>query len=176
MGLCRTRPLTSPDVSRAISRRQARAYHRNAEVRGRLAEGREMAQSGQLAWRARGAADREPPAEFVALRSDALRRGRETRERSRAHAVQARLTELGCTDLSDYLRTAYAAGASLADLRAATGLGTYRLVALVGSSGAGKSGCGHSTVDNYRSHAAALSPVGPSTPPDATTPQNCRAT
>ena len=72
---------------------------------------------------------REPPAELVAVRRDALHRGRQTRDRERDQAVRARLSELGYTDLCAYLRTEYAAGDSLVDLRAATGLGTQRLKA-----------------------------------------------
>ncbi|MGI8528826.1 MAG: hypothetical protein ACR2KO_05040 [Geodermatophilaceae bacterium] len=86
-----------------------------------------MARSGQLAWRARGAVGREPAAELAAVRREALRRGRQTLARDRNDVVQARLAELGGSDLGEYLRATYAAGAGLADLRAATGLGTLRL-------------------------------------------------
>lgn len=127
LGLCRTRPMTSDDVSEAISRRQAEAYRHGPELRSRLAEGQQMARSGQLAWRARGAVGREPAPELAAVRREALRRGRQTLARDCNDVVQARLAELGGSDLGEYLRATYAAGAGLADLRAATGLGTLRL-------------------------------------------------
>lgn len=127
LGLCRTEPMTSDDVSEAISRRQAEAYRHGPEVRSRLAEGQQMARSGQLAWRARGAVGGEPAPELAAVRREALRRGRQTLARDRNDVVQARLAELGGSDLGEYLRATYAAGAGLADLRTATGLGTLRL-------------------------------------------------
>ncbi|MBA2552459.1 MAG: MucR family transcriptional regulator, partial [Geodermatophilaceae bacterium] len=87
MGLCRSRPLTAGDVSAAISRRQAEAYRAHPDLRERLAAGQQLARSGQLAWRARSALDVEPPAEHSAVRSDTLRRGRETRDRQREAAL-----------------------------------------------------------------------------------------
>jgi hypothetical protein len=155
MGLCRTRSLTADDVSLAISRRQAEAYRRGPQVRGRLAEGQRLARSGQLTWRARGAVDREQPAELIAVRRDALHRGRQRREQEREHAVRGRLAELGCSDLADYLRTAYADGASLADLRAATGLGTTRLRQTMTTAGIDLRRPGHTTLAGRRSRAEA---------------------
>lgn len=130
LGLCRTRPLTSDELSEAVSRRRAEAYRQCPELRSRLAEGRAMAGSG-----ARGAVAHEPSAETVAVRRDALRKGRQTRDRDRNHAVRARLVGLGYTDLGDYLRAAYAAGDSLDDLRMATGLGAHRLQQAMASAG-----------------------------------------
>lgn len=154
MGLCRTRPMTSDELSGAISLRQAAAYHRDPEVRSRLAEGQAMIRSGQGATKAR-ATDRESPAELVAVRREAQRRGRETRNRQRDQAVQARLAELGCADLGGYLSTAYAAGASLADLGAATGLGTVRLRRAMAAAGIAVRRPGDTTPAGRRSRALA---------------------
>lgn len=155
IGLCRTRPLTSDDVSAAISRRQADAYLRQPEVRERLEVGQRLARSGQLGWRARGAVDREPPAELVAVRRDTLGRGRQTRIRERDDILSVRLDELGCSDLGDYLRTAYAAGASLADLRTATGLGVARLRAAMATAGVDVRRPGDTTPAGRRARALA---------------------
>lgn len=149
------RPMTAEDISVAISRRQAAAYRRRPEVRSRLAEGQRMARSGQLAWRARGAVDREPAPELAAVRRDALRRGRQTRERQREDAVQARLPELGHPGLGEYLRATYVAGASLAGLRAATGLGTLRLREVMAAAGILIRRPGDTTPSGRRSRAQA---------------------
>lgn len=134
MGLCRTRPMTSEDLSGAIARRQAAAYRRDPEVRNMLAQGRAMARPGKLT-SARVADGRRPPAELAAVRRDAQRRGRQTRDRERDHLVQVRLSENGCADLGEYLRTAYASGVSLVDLQATTGLGTHRLKRAMAAAG-----------------------------------------
>lgn len=126
MGLCRTRPLTSLALSEAIAGRQAAAYRRHPEVRDMLARGRATGRSGPAA-SARNVVNRGPSAELLAVRRETQRRARRTRDRERDQVVEARLAALGFTDLDDYLRTAYAAGASLIDLRAAIGLGTHRL-------------------------------------------------
>jgi len=120
--------MTSEDVSTAIARRRAAAYRQHPEVQDTLAQGRALAPSIRIP-SVRNMDGREPPAELVAVRRDALHRGRQTRDRERDQAVRARLSELGYTDLCAYLRTEYAAGDSLVDLRAATGLGTQRLKA-----------------------------------------------
>lgn len=155
MGLCRTRPMTADDVSEAILRRQASAYRNRPELRGVLAEGHRLARSGQLRERVGHAVDDEPPAELIAVRRDALRRGRQRRDQEREHAVRSRLAELGCSDLADYLRTAYADGASLADLRAATGLGTTRLRQTMTTAGIDLRRPGHTTLAGRRSRAEA---------------------
>lgn len=153
MGLCRTRPLTSGEVSAAISRRQAEAYRAHPDLRGHLAAGQQLARSGQLARRARSALDVEPTAEHSAVRSDALRRGRETREQHREAALRSRLAELGESELLDYLRASYGAGASLADLRAATGLGSTRLRAAMATAGIDVRRPGDTTTSGRRSRA-----------------------
>lgn len=149
MGLCRTRPMTSGELSEAISRRQVEAYRRHPEMRDMLAQGRATGRSGT----ARKAPDREPSAEFVAVRLEAQRRGRQTRDRERDHAVQARLAEFGCADLGGYLRTAYAGGASLIQLRAATGLGTHRLKEAMTAAGVVVRRPGDTTLAGRRSRA-----------------------
>jgi hypothetical protein len=127
MGLCRTRPLISSDVSAAISDRQARAYAQDPEVRRRLLPGQELARSGALVAAAHAATRGERRDERQAVLRESLRQGRETVAQRREQALQTRLDALGATSLGDYLRTAYAAGASLEQLGRATGLGWARL-------------------------------------------------
>lgn len=134
MGLCRTRPMTSGELSEAIAQRQAAAYQRHPEVRDTLARGRATGRSGASV-SARNVVNRKPSAELLAIRRATQRRSRQTRDRQRDRVVQAKLAELGFIDLGVYLRTAYAAGASLIDLRAATGLGTHRLKEAMAAAG-----------------------------------------
>lgn len=127
MGLCRTRPLSAADLSAAISARQAAAYARSAQVRARFATGQKMARSGELTERLRAAAAEGDRPEQVAARRTHLAAGRATAAAQRRETLTRLLDELGASGLGDYLRSAYASGASLETLAAATGLGRARL-------------------------------------------------
>lgn len=131
MGLCRTRALTAPEVSTAISARQAAAYRTDDALRERLRHGQQLARSGELVALTRGAVS----AERSALRRAALKQGRRTAARRRDDDLRARLENLGAPSLASYVRQAYAAGASLDALGGATGLGRQRLRAAMTDAG-----------------------------------------
>ncbi len=140
VGLCATEALVAHDVSHQIARRQSARYHASKMVRERLGVGQEMARSGELRLRARAALTREAPPHRVIVRRTAREAGRRTRARERQDELGARLAAFGypggADALGEYLRIAYADGASLKSLGAATGLGRARLrAALVDAGG-----------------------------------------
>jgi len=69
--------------------------------------------------------------------------------------VQARLSELGWVDLGSYLAAEYAAGASLTNLSAATGLGMLRLRRAMAAAGIVVRRPGDTTPAGRRSRALA---------------------
>lgn len=154
MGLCRTRALTAPDLSAAISMRQAAAYADKADVRARLSQGHDLARSGRLTRHARSvdAADRP---ERVAARRRHLAAGRDTAAKRREECLARRLGDLGATDLGGYLRDAYGQGASLATLAAATGLGRARLRTSLDEAGIVARPTGRNTLAGKQSRARA---------------------
>lgn len=128
MGLCRRRALTLATLSAAISARKALEHATDPKVRSRFAPGQQEARTGVLAGRARAAeavAGVRP--EHAALRRESLAAGRVTLSERREVVMQERLVFLGAPDVGEYLRRAYAAGASLQTLAEATGLGRARL-------------------------------------------------
>lgn len=127
MGLCRTRRLVAEYLSRSIAARQTRAYQRSPALRAQLAGGQQLSRTGRLARLARTARDATTSPELVRIRREALAAGRATSAARREEALSRRLHELGADNLADYLRDAYAAGASLRRLAAMTGLGWSRL-------------------------------------------------
>jgi hypothetical protein len=127
MGLCRTRRLVAASLSQSIATRQSRAYRRSPAVRARLAAGQRLSRTGRLAVLARTARATAASPEQTRIRQAALAAGRATRAARREQELIRRLDELGAGNLTDYLRQAYAAGASLRSLAAATGLGWARL-------------------------------------------------
>lgn len=156
-GLCTTAALVADEVATKISRRQAATYRGSEVVRERLAPGHEMARSGQLGARARTALAAPAPPQRVAVRAAALDAGRRTRARDREAELEARLAALGykggVAALGEYLRDAYAAGASLERLGAATGLGRARLHAALLEAGVVLRPVGVNTVAGHRSRA-----------------------
>lgn len=127
MGLCRTRPLVAETLSRSIAGRQAQTYRRSSAFRARLAAGQQLSRTGQLAGLALTARGRRTSPELARIQRAALDAGRATRAARRDQALKRRLSELGIDSLADYLREAYAAGASLRSLATVTGLGPARL-------------------------------------------------
>ncbi|MEO7193241.1 MAG: MucR family transcriptional regulator [Pseudonocardiaceae bacterium] len=127
MGLCRSRPLVAPALSRSIATRQSEAYRRSPALRARLAVGQELSRTGRLARLAATAHTASPPPELARLRRAALDAGRLTRAAQRDQALAGRLRELGFEDLASYLRHAHSAGASLRGIAKAAGLGWARL-------------------------------------------------
>lgn len=126
MGLSRNRPLAARTLSAAISARQSRRYAEDAELQVHFRTGQAMARSGVLAQRAREARPDDTP-EARRIRADALQRGRETVRGRRQAALAGCVADQGSGSLGAYLRDAYVAGTSLADLARATGLGRQRL-------------------------------------------------
>ncbi len=124
LGLLKGVPLVVAQVSASIAARQQAAYRADALVRERLADGQEMARSGQLAWRARRT---QVSPQLAAERLTRLAAGRATSAARRAEELSRRLARLGAHDLHGYLRAAYLAGASLEDLGRRTRLGRERL-------------------------------------------------
>ena len=153
LGLCRTRPLSDPSLSAAMSARQSAAYRDSAQVRARLAPGQEMARSGALATRAKTLRRAEDRPERVNARRESLAAGRVTAATRRVDALAERLTALGAADLSDYLRSAYKAGASLDILCDETGLGRARLRAALNGAGITVRPTGVNTAAGKRSRA-----------------------
>lgn len=155
MGLCRTRALSEPRLSAAISTRQAAAYARDPDVRARFAPGQEAARSGALTERARAAAAAGDRPEHAEARHRQLAAGRATAAQRRADALDERLAALGDLDLGGYLRESYASGASLETLAAATGLGRARLRIAMDEAGVAVRPSGVNTLDGKRSRARA---------------------
>lgn len=156
MHLLRTRPLVSSEMSTSIATRQARAYRDSAQVRERFAEGQQLARTGQLAWRARaGNLESWQRLERVETSYAQLAAGRATRARHREGHLAALLVERGTPDLSTFLRTEYAAGASLQTLARTTGLGRNRLRAALTAAGIMVRSTGHNSAAGKRSRAEA---------------------
>lgn len=159
MGLCRTRALTGAALSAAISARKARKAQEHAcdpEVRSRLAPGQQDARTGALAERARAAeAMGGVRPEHAFLRRKALATGRVTSSERRQAVLQARLVSWGAPDLGEYLRSAYAVGASRQTLAEATGLGRARLRSELRAAGISVRPPGVNTPTGKRSRAEA---------------------
>ena len=120
MGLCRSTALTAAALSVAIAGRTTAQYRHDPELWHRLADGR-AARGGGSAPQVAGYS--QEPAQRVRRRQEALAAGRQAVAARRERRLAARLEHLGATGLHDYLRTAYAAGASLESLAGETGLG-----------------------------------------------------
>lgn len=88
-------------------------------------------------------------------RAEQLAAGRVARAARRDEALAQRLIDLGATDLHSYLRQRYAAGASLASLARATGLGHKRLRDEVTAAGITVRAPGDTTAVGRRSRAVA---------------------
>lgn len=128
MGLLSSRGLIATPLSERTRRRMRERYQRTAEVRQDLAQGQELARSGQLARRRHAVRAQLPePAQRVRERQEQLAAGRATQEATRRQQLAERLEALGASDLSSYLQAAYGAGASLDALGRAAGLGRRRL-------------------------------------------------
>lgn len=128
LGLRTTVSLVAAPLAAQLRRRQRTAYREQERVRAQLSPGQQLARSGQLAWRRRAVeATRPEPAQRVTERAAALAAGRATQRQARAARLAALLADLGEPDLGSYLRSAYAAGASLDSLGRRTGLGSARL-------------------------------------------------
>lgn len=128
MGLLRGRGLVAPDLSATIRRRQARAYRASDHVRSRFAANQARARRGELAQRAlRSNTAHDDRPERRRGRAEQLDAGRATSAQRRERRLAARLGAADAPTLADHLSEAYAAGASLEDLRRTTGLGRDRL-------------------------------------------------
>lgn len=149
MGLTRTRPLTSPDHSAAISAHATRRYRSSPLLRSYFAPGQERARLGTL--NRAPAAARRPQASRLQL--EATEAGRCTVERRRDRARRELLAAAGAEDLASYLRTAYGAGASLDELARRTQLGRARLREAVVAAGATLRPTGRNTAAGKRSRA-----------------------
>jgi len=126
------------------------------KVRSRFAPGQQEARTGVLAGRARAAeavAGVRP--EHAALRRESLAGGRVTLSERREVVMQERLVSLGAPDVGEYLRRAYAAGASLQTLAEATGLGRARLRSALRAAGVSVRPPGVNTPAGKRSRAEA---------------------
>lgn len=154
MGLGVTTPLVATALSQRIAERRKRSYRGHADVRQRLAPGRQMALDGRLNQRARATLDRGPePPERVRVRATALDTGRHTQARRRAEALDHLIRAAGAGSLSDYLRREYTAGASLASLARSTGLGHARLRTALDDAGVVVRPTGQNTAAGRRSRA-----------------------
>jgi hypothetical protein len=134
VGLSKTRPLTSPSVSLAISKRQTQRYRSTPEVREWFAHGHNLARNGNLAARAAEAGTRVR-AETMWTRRETLERGRATQSQSRESRRQSLLAARGFDRIDEFLRAEYAQGASLADLARSTRLGRAQLSAAMSAAG-----------------------------------------
>ncbi|AGZ41087.1 MucR family transcriptional regulator [Actinoplanes friuliensis] len=148
LGLCAGEPLTARGLSAAIRDRQARRYRSNTELRDAFAAG-----AAQLRHTRDASARLEEPEQRVTRRRAALQAGRETTAARRRRELDDRLTRLGHPDLAGYLRSAYAAGAGLQALAAATGLGRARLRAALDVAGVAVRPTGVNTAEGRRSRA-----------------------
>lgn len=127
-GLCKTRALAARELSDLVSTRQKAHYATQQVMRDRLAEGQQMARTGELSLLVRQAADPAAiPLERLLGQADQLASGRATVSSRRARALVENVSRMGFDDLGNYLRHAYAAGASLELLARNTGLGRSRL-------------------------------------------------
>lgn len=150
MGLCRRAALTAASLSSAIAARQAAEYRREPELRARLAAGHEVLHSQRAGPTTPVATE---PAQRVNRRRRALATGRATAAARRERQLAVRLDRLGHQTLHDYLRAAYAAGASLATLAGDTGLGRGRLRQEVEAAGIVVRPTGRNTALGKRSRA-----------------------
>jgi len=154
-GLYRSRPLTDSVLSAAWSERTRVAYAGSPRLRRQLAPGRALAASGELNRRARAGLAGGEPAQRHEEQQRRLAAGRATRTRRAEQAVAGRLSALGAADLACYLRTAYAGGANLDQLREATGMGRDRLSRALTEAGVTRRPVGATTPAGRRSRASA---------------------
>lgn len=147
VGLCVSEPLVAATLSGTIAARQASAYQRNDQIRAAFASG-----ADELRESTRPRTTPEPQ-QRVARRRAALTAGRNTIAARRRHDLAARLRGLGHDGLADYLRTAYAEGASLEALAATTGLGRARLRTELDAAGVEIRATGINTAAGRRSRA-----------------------
>jgi hypothetical protein len=155
MGLCTGQPPVAQELSSTIAVRQTLAYRSDEQVRRRLSEVAPLRVTGELAARARAARQRPEPPQRVARRQAALDAGRRTMATRRREELADRLADTGYDDLGDYLRAAYADGASLEDLARATGLGRARLRTDLLAAEVPVRASGHNTLHGRRSRARA---------------------
>ncbi len=151
MGLCTTAALTSVDVSTALAARASHRYATDEHLRAELAAGRRLLQP--KLGRTTSSPDGAEPAQRRAVRQRTLAAGRATMTARRAQKRDARVAELGFPELHAYLRTAYAAGASLASLARDTGLGRAALRGQLRAAGVTVRPTGHNTPKGRRSRA-----------------------
>lgn len=151
MGLCTTAALTSADVSTALAARASHRYATDEHLRAELAAGRRLLQP--KLGRNASSPDVAEPAQRRAVRQRTLSAGRMTMTARRARELDTRLAELGFSELHAYLRTAYAAGASLASLARNTGLGRAALRTQLNAAGVTVRPTGRTTPDGRRSRA-----------------------
>lgn len=136
IGLCTSRALASTQLSERIRGRQRAQYVDNDDLRARLEHGHQVARAAQppAAARARTATPTPQatmtvtePHERVVGRRQQLHAARITQQQARDQQLADRLLALSEANLADYLRRAYAEGASLQSLARSTGLGRARL-------------------------------------------------
>ena len=152
VGLSKTRPLAAPGVSKAMSERQRNAYRTSPRIQESFAVGHQLARTGTLAEYSVAANTRRRP-KTDALAQAALRKGRETTLARRSVARQAQLAVIGAATVDDYLRTAYAAGASLDHLSKTTRLGRSQLRKAMNAAGIAIRPTGYNTPESKRSRA-----------------------
>ncbi|GAA0546087.1 hypothetical protein GCM10010172_29650 [Paractinoplanes ferrugineus] len=145
MDLYAGEPLIARTLSASIRDRQAGRYHRSEELREVFAAG-----AARLRGRARDVRSRPEPAQRVNRRRAALEAGRRTVATRRAQELAARLGDM---TLAEYLRSAYADGASMETLAAVTGLGRVRLRAALDDAGVAVRPVGTNTPEGRRSRA-----------------------
>lgn len=154
MGVLRTRPLVAATLSTRIAARQRLVYLGSSDAQAALAHGHELARTGELGRRARLALrELDGRAERARRRDAALRSGRERSADERKQQLAARLAELDFPDLATYLRTAYAAGASVEQLRETLRVGRSRLRRELAGAGVTVRPTGRNSASGKRSRA-----------------------
>lgn len=146
MGLRSTVPLVAAGLSGRISARQRIRYDEDEDLRVRLATGHAILHA--VPFRRRTSGGPRPDRER-AIR-EALDRGRQVTAIRRAEALRALVEQAGHADLGSYLRTAYAAGASLQSLAETTGLGRQRLRKELADAGVPLRASGRNTPEGKR--------------------------
>ncbi|MFD7874065.1 MucR family transcriptional regulator [Streptomyces sp. NPDC059766] len=107
-GLLRSRALSARSLSDEQSRTRLAAYRASETVRSRLAEGRAMARSGELARRRWDiTTTRSEPDELRSMRRENLRTGRRTQLRTADERMAAALRAGGFTGIEQALRILY---------------------------------------------------------------------
>lgn len=154
MGVLRTTPLMAKTLSTRIADRQRRVYLQSSDAQAALAYGHELARTGELGRRARLAlGEIDGRAERARRREAALRAGRERSADERERQLAARLAELDSPDLATYLRTAYAAGASIDQLRETLRVGRSQLRRELAAAGVTIRPTGRNSASGKRSRA-----------------------